>query len=348
VVQTEDLPIFTTYISEVGTYSKLNIAFYEAKNPIDSSENFTFKFEVAYHGGRDKLSVKCQLYSEGTGNWQDSECLSEISEQKVKVTSKNLGTYRLILVEDSPQAELESECVMNPGPYAIVCVWFALVIFMFIISILSKASGKPELYRPTNLPPDTNRTNVFSDDRKRIPSAMDISELPQIHTTNETNMLLSIIKVHILVQMFKNHNPVDKVINMISLFTSMFLGFALLGAFTYTYGDSEDNSNDTMADMSNKYYPEDMKNVLIALAMVIPTALPLRFSHKMTGASKKVAVAFSTLTLIGSILGVLLMGAYFCQGASIRWVLSYLIFVPLELVTSEFIISTVVSLAARR
>jgi len=41
------------------------------------------------------------------------------------------------------------------------------------------------------------------------------------------------------------------------------------------------------------------------------------------------------------------MGAYFCQGAAMRWTLSYLIFIPLELAISEFIVSAIVCAAGR-
>jgi hypothetical protein len=290
------------------------------------------------------MAVKCQIFSKGSGIWTDIECQGKVEDEKVKLSSKTLGTYRLLLVEEDPQAQLESECEMNPAPYAIVCTWFGLVILVFMSNILSKGSRKPELYRPANLGMETNRTVISTPHDKRGLSINDISEIePAIMI--QRSKLSSILQEHILVQIFKNQIPVDKVRSMVNLLNSMFSGFALLGALLY--GDYQDNSNDSMSELAEEYYPEDMKKIFIALALVIPVVLPLRFSHKMNEVGKRITAAVTALVLLGCILGVLLMGAYFCQGAAMRWTLSYLIFIPLELAISEFIVSAIVCAAGR-
>jgi hypothetical protein len=130
---------------------------------------------------------------------------------------------------------------------------------------------------------------------------------------------------------------------MLSLVTTL-SGFAILGALTYHFGDIEDNSDASFSDISEKYYPEDLKMVFIDLALVIPVVLPIRLISKITGALRPLAVAFTVLILIASIVGVLTMGTLYCQGAMMRWTLSYLIFTPLELAISELILAAVVHL----
>jgi hypothetical protein len=87
---------------------------------------------------------------------------------------------------------------------------------------------------------------------------------------------------------------------MLSLVTTL-SGFAILGALTYHFGDIEDNSDASFSDISEKYYPEDLKMVFIDLALVIPVVLPIRLISKITGALRPLAVAFTVLILIASI-----------------------------------------------
>jgi len=119
--------------------------------------------------------------------------------------------------------------------------------------------------------------------------------------------------------------------------------FCVLGVFNYTFQDIEDYSEYTKTE----YYPGDMKSVFIALALVTPAILPFRLMSKFNNIGRSLTAAFTVITLIGSIVGVLTMGALFCQGAAMRWTLSYLIYIPLELAITEFIVATVVHVAGR-
>lgn len=104
---------------------------------------------------------------------------------------------------------------------------------------------------------------------------------------------------------------------MLSLLTISLLGFAILGAFIYYNGDIDDNSDISFRDISEDYYPGDLKMVFIAMAWVIPVAITIRL--------------LSNLIIIASIAKILTMGAIFCKGASMRWILSYLIYTLLNL-----------------
>jgi hypothetical protein len=104
----------------------------------------------------------------------------------------------------------------------------------------------------------------------------------------------------ILLNIFKNSSRSGKVYNMLSLVTTL-SGFAILGALTYHFGDIEDNSDASFSDISEKYYPEDLKMVFIDLALVIPVVLPIRLISKITGVLRPLAVAFTVLILIASI-----------------------------------------------
>jgi hypothetical protein len=341
-VQTEDLPIFTAYLAEVGIYNKLNVALYSSSSLIKASDSISYQFEVPYFGSNDDLAVKCQIYSEGSGVWEDANCNGKIKHNKVKVISNKLGTYRLMLVEASEiVSESLSECEMNPAPYAVVCVWFGLVILLFIFCNLFESS-KPTLYNQVNHGLETHKTNRFTGFEKDVASPRINVEQIQAPTPSS-----SFFSKHILVSLFKTSDPVERINKIVSLLTSMFLGFAILGAFNYHYGDVEDNSESSMTDIVSDYYPGDMKSVFITLALVTPAILPFRLMSKFNNIGRSLTSAFTVLTLIGSIVGVLTMGALFCQGAAMRWTLSYLIYIPLELAITEFIVATVVHVAGR-
>ena len=132
---------------------------------------------------------------------------------------------------------------------------------------------------------------------------------------------------------------------MLSLLTVSLLGFAILGAFTYHYGDIDDDSEVSFSDIAEDYYPGDLKMVFIALALVIPAVLPIRLISRLHKISRSVAVAFTVMILIGSVIGILYMGAIFCKGAMMRWTLSYLIYTPLELAICELILAAAVHMA---
>jgi mannose/fructose/N-acetylgalactosamine-specific phosphotransferase system component IID len=109
---------------------------------------------------------------------------------------------------------------------------------------------------------------------------------------------------------------------MLSLITASLLGFTILGALTYQYVEIDDNSEVSLSDIAEDYYPEDLKMVFMALSLVIPAVLPIRLISKFTGVFRPLAVAFSMLTLIGSIFGIFTISAILCQGAMMRWTLS--------------------------
>jgi len=348
VTLTEDLPIFSAYLAEVGSYDNLNVKLYDNQKVLNKSDELTFKFEVPIMKSADGKIVTCQTFSYDTELWMDTQCDTKVEDDKVKITTNTLGVYRLQLVDHIPETQTESLCEMNPAPYAIVCTLFGLVILMFIISILSR-TNKLETYQFSNISNETHKKNKLSGFEKSSMSPnSSTSNRDEIHPPVRSSSTSSFFNQHILADILKNQDPVEKINHMLSLLTSMFFGYAVLGAFNYAYGDIEDNSEDTFSDVAHDYYPMDLKYVCIALALVIPVALPLRLMTKIPGIAKLITLVFTIVILVGSILGVLLMGAYFCQGAAMRWTLSFLIYIPLELATSEFMIATVLFVAGRR
>jgi hypothetical protein len=83
------------------------------------------------------------------------------------------------------------------------------------------------------------------------------------------------------------------------------LAFAILDAFTYYYGDIHDDSEVSFSDISEDYYPGDLKMVFIYLALVIPVALPIRLISSLNKILRFLAVAFTVKVLIGCAVGIL-------------------------------------------
>jgi hypothetical protein len=161
--------------------------------------------------------------------------------------------------------------------------------------------------------------------------------------------ILNYLKLHLLVEIFKENAMLYKLSHIINLFTSMYLGYALIGAILYSQIDIDNRAEDSLTDISEEHYPEDFKHIFIVLGIIIPVSLPLRFVIKIDKRRVIIPVLMVTLVvMVGSLLGVLLMGRYFCETATLRWTLAYLIFIPLELSISEFIIALVLFIAGRR
>jgi hypothetical protein len=290
---------------------------------------------VPYNSSEAGLAVKCQIFSEEAALWQNVGCTGKISDSKVKVTTSNFGTMRLFTVEEDLLNTSDEECEMNPAAYAIVCFWFSLMTLATIINYLTYRN-QPELYNVVG--------GVITGSRNK--ENFEKYELsPRSQTEEVKSPGSNFLKKYILLRIFSNLSRVEKLYYMLSLLTATLLGFAILGAFTYHYGDIHDNYDASFSDISEKYYPEDLKMVFIALALVIPVVLPIRLISKLTGALRPLTVAFTILILIGSIVGVLTMGTIYCQGAMMRWTLSYLIYTALELAISELILAAVVSYA---
>jgi len=354
IVQTEGMPIFSTFLAEVGSYDRFKISFTPSKS-IYTTDNGIFTFEIPHMHTDTKVRVKCQIFSYDTGVWSDTECESEVVGYNIRITSRTLGTYRLEAIEvastDESEFQTVSECEMNPAPYAIVCVWFGIVIMMFMMTIMTRMN-KPHLYRPVNLTIiDTKKTDRISElDNVMSPKSDGLPPIVIAPPAVQASKISTFFKQHILAELFTNQSPMESINNIGSFMSSMFFGFAVLGAFVFGAGDSNDNTNYNLEDISDDNYPKDLKYVFIALALTIPVALPLRVMTKMTLDKKfKIPIAIlSMVTLIGSILGVLLMGAYFCQGASMRWTLNYLIYIPLELTITEFIVAAVVFMVSKK
>jgi hypothetical protein len=353
VLPTQGLPIISTFLSEVGNYQQFQLSFSD-KKPVFSSATELFTIEVPNTYKSSKLDMKCQIFSYDTETWDDSECNSEVVDSKIKITTLKIGAYRFDATElansDNPDSILGSECEMNPAPYAIVCVWFGIVIMMFMMTIMTRMN-KPHLYRPVNLTIDTHKTDrvtVFDGDMS--PKGISLPPVVIQPPTPQVSRVPLIFKQHILYDLFSNQAPLDTINHIGSFMSSMFFGFALLGAFVYGFGDMDDNTNYSLEDVSDEYYPGDMKYVFIALALVIPVALPLRVlvKTKLNAKIRIPAAIFSMVVLIASIVGVLLMGGYFCQGASVRWTLAYLIYIPLEVAISEFLVAAVLFMVRTR
>jgi len=159
----------------------------------------------------------------------------------------------------------------------------------------------------------------------------------------------SYIKLYVLVELFKKNNVFYKLSHIISLFTSMYLGYALIGAIMYSQIDIDRDADDSFTEISDNHYPSDAKYIFIALGIIIVVALPLRFLVKLNNKKVTIPTLAATLTvLVVSMLGVLLMGGYSCKAAADRWTLAYLIFIPLELTISEPIIAAVLFVAGKR
>lgn len=129
----------------------------------------------------------------------------------------------------------------------------------------------------------------------------------------------------------------------------MQLGYGLLGTFISAFTDSDDNQNDTMNDIGDLHYPHDVRYIFMALAIVIPVAVPVRFLAK-TLKTKVLLICtlLTTAVMLVSMAGILVMGAVFCMAAVHRWTAMYLIFIPLELVINEFLIMLMLFVAGKR
>jgi hypothetical protein len=335
--KTGGFPIFTIHLDEIGFYEKPNIVYYDTRSPFNETDELILQFEVPYNSSDVGLGVKCQIFSEEAGLWQNADCIAKISDSKVKVSTSSFGTMRLITVEEDLADASNEECEMNPAAFSIVCVWLSLMTILTIINYLTNRK-QTELYNVVGGGVITGSRNVNSFNK-----SADFSPRSQIEDMNSPSS--NFLKQFILLRIFTASGRYEKVYYMLSLLTATLFGYATLGGLTYHYGYIDDNSDASLSDISERYYPEDLKMVFIALALVIPVVLPIRLISKLTGAFRPLTVAFTILILIGSIVGVLTMGTIYCQGAMMRWTLSYLIYTPLELAISELMIAAVVHFA---
>jgi hypothetical protein len=351
VVKTSSLPMVAVYLSEVATYQKFTINFYDDKINLLETHSEPVVFEVPYEFNAGEVNVLCHVYSYGKDEWTDTGCSAEIEDKKIRISTSKLGVLRILNVSEIYAAG-EGECETNPAPYGVLLIWFGLSITLLLILMLNKMN-KLTTYEPTSqVTTNRNLTLGLKAPEYSLPRCevdINLQLSPSSMTIFKKNFsFLEFIKNHILVSLFTNSSPVTALHQLVSFLTSMILGYALLGSFVHAFGDSKDNSSLNFEDISEMYYPEDIKIIFLSLGLVIPVTLPLRILVKANRPGMIPVEIFTLIALIGSVLGVLLMGAYFCQGAIIRWTLSYLIFIPLELCISEFIIATVLTLACRR
>jgi hypothetical protein len=143
--KTDGLPIFLTYLAEVGYYERPKIVYYDTRSAFNETDNFILEFEVPYNITKPGLAVKCQIYSVEAGLWQNVDCTGKILDSKVKVTTSSFGTMRLITVEEDLVNASEEECEMNPAAFSIVCFWLSLITVVTIINYLTSRK-RPELY----------------------------------------------------------------------------------------------------------------------------------------------------------------------------------------------------------
>jgi hypothetical protein len=257
--KTEGIPIFLTYLAEVGYYERPEIVYYDTRSAFNETDNFILEFEVHYN----ITKTKCQIYSVEAGLWQNVDYTGKILDSKVKDTTSSFGTMRLITVEEDLVNASEEECEMNPAAFSIVCFWLSLITVVTIINYLTSRK-QPELY---------NVVGVGASPRpKSVHSMSDFSPRSQIEIEDLNIPRSNFLNQFILLGIFKNSCRSGKVYNMLSLVTATLSGFAILGALTYHFGDSDAS----LSDISEKYYPEDLKMVFIALASVIPVVLPIR------------------------------------------------------------------------
>jgi len=349
VIESAPLPVFSVFLSEVGVYEKFSMNLTEEK-PIYTSPDQPFTFEIPYNYTTSELGVNCQIYTPETNTWRNIQCTGEAQDTKLRIQSNQLGTYKLSVQEVTidtlieSEDETESECDVSPAPFAILGVWLGLLALKLLVSTLLKYQGKfnqnTTIFTPANQAPTYD-----NQDRKIQLSAEDIKISIDIEQNHKGPILRRLFKQHILSYVFSSQSAYSGFFYMINMTGSMVLGYALLGAFVYSKGSIEDNDN-SINDIAAEFYPIDIKYVFIVLALVIPATLPLRLlADKDNYALKVLAQVFNLTITLGSVLGVILMGIYFCQGAALRWTLAYLIFIPLELLISEVIIASVLVLA---
>jgi hypothetical protein len=298
------------------------------------------------------VNITCDIFSIEADKWVDTDCNAELVNSKIRFTTNKLGTYRLNAIEldgKSDSESVSSECDVSPAPYAIVCAWFGVMILLFVFTIMTRMN-KPTLYTPviTN-PQHTSRFSEIKLESERSPKSENLPP-PLFVLQHPGSSVSGFFKQHILYDLFSSQAPIDTINHIGSFMSSMFFGYAVLGAFIYEYGNVDDNKNYSLGDVLNKFYPVDLQYVFIALGLVIPAALPLRVLAKtqLTRKFKIPAAVFSIVVLIGSIVASILMGVYFCQGASLRWTVAYLIYIPLELLISEFIAATILFMVRTR
>jgi hypothetical protein len=332
-IKLEGLPITYTYLAEVGYYERPNFVFYETGSPFNSTDNLSFQFEIPYEGSGVGLAVKCEIFSVEADIYKDSDCTGLISDGVVNLNTTSIGTIRLHTVEedivDISDDDDDEECDINPAPYAIVGIWLFLMLVVTIINLFIKHK-KLDIYKFV----------IVSLTSERNSPSLDVMKFPNQPGVNEIQRPKSNFLRHfILFRILSNSYKFGMIYSMLSVLTVSLFGFAILGAFMYHYGDINDNSESSFSDIAEDYYPEDLRMVFIALALVFPAVLPIRLISKLKEIYKFLAIAFTVLILIGSTIAVFIIGTIYCKGAVMRWTLSYLIFIPLELVINEIILA---------
>jgi hypothetical protein len=368
IVNTGDLPLVTIHTSEVGRLNVLNIELYTDQipyTPSSADQQFTLEFPYAAAVATTEKKVECTIYSTNDGSWSDNKCSSEIMDGKIKVQTSSLGSLSFKLVDvnpvdpvdpDDPDINVDddddSDCEVSPGPFVIVGLWFGMLFVSIVVVIMLKIN-RPDLMGPHLYTIDTRKAQAPpaspEDIELQLANSKDIEVVKEQPPAPIDYTIQSYVKLYLLVEPFKKNDVLYKISHIISLFTSMYLGYALIGAIMYSQIDVDSDADDSFDDISQEHYPEDAKYIFIALGIIIPVALPLRFLAKLNNKKVTVPTLAATLTvMVGSMLGVLLMGGYFCKAAADRWTLAYLIFIPLELTISEPIIATVLFVAGKR
>lgn len=371
VVLADPLPVFGMYISKAGIHENNNI-YFQANEESSFISNFSIPFVYEFHWNgvlENGSSLVCRRYSTEEEEWQVHSCEIEIIEDVLQVKSRSTGIMKLeILIKptpESPDQEIveEDDCEIMVAPYVIVGTWFCVLALIWFVIVNIKGE-KDHAYEVPNASSEYQETQ--SQNRSYRPKqneyqlSSSVEEVGSIRSTPPSPATSteiptvdwrvgSYFNLYIIIEIFRKDTKMYCMIHLTNFMATMHLGFALLGTFIFAFTDSEDNSSDTISEIALKHYPFDTRYIFMALAIVIPVSLPGRFLVKVGhGVVDIILLITSLFILLGSIFGILLMGSYFCQAATTRWTLAYLIFIPLELLISEFIISLVLFVASKR
>jgi hypothetical protein len=285
-----------------------------------------------------------------------TDCNISLEDDKVRIELTELGVFELEVMGYIPVSEDDDdECDTHSAPFIIVGVWFiACVLGVTLLQVLK--DKKPHLFNFDRLTLESQRTGRENGNKGLVSSPseieIEIREDPETGTKQEAprgHILIQFLKLHIFYEIFRESTYLYRVLHFIVFLNTMQLGYGLLGTFIFAFTDSDDNQNDTMNDIGDLHYPHDVRYIFMALAIVIPVAVPVRFLAK-TLKTKVLLICtlLTTAVMLVSMAGILVMGAVFCMAAVHRWTAMYLIFIPLELVINEFLIMLMLFVSGKR
>jgi hypothetical protein len=364
VIYNDTLPTFTLMVSKSGLYENHNVHLQSSKETASLS-NFSSPFVFSFPWSRvyeESDIILCREYSVQEKAWISHECEAHVVDNRLEIQTSSFGLLRLEVDPGSSSVESDDECDVMVAPYVILGVWFCVLTFIWFIIInikgyTDKAYELPSIsseyvdtqngsYRPKQV---EERAPYSAEEEANIMTVppSPTHKPPKVPTANWS--IRSYFKLHILIEIFRKDSKMYSMIHLFNFMVSQHLGFALLGTFIYAFTDSEDNSSDSIHEIADDNYPYDLRYIFMALAIVIPVSVPARFLVKLRNRVVDIVLLISSVSIfVGSMLGIVLMCSYFCQAATLRWTLAYMIFIPAELIISEFVISTMLFVAGKK